>query len=167
MNSFVMANLIVGKDGSTTLSGRSKWLSSPEDRRRFHELRKSADCILIGGNTARTEPYSKTPVDLYVLSHNELPENVRLNPRAKILNCNLSDALASLKGKVLIEAGASLVSEGLANNLIDEFYLTSVDMASGENCIDIAELTKGYVVDSREEIGDDIFLRFVQSPHRN
>jgi len=63
------ANLIVGKDGSTTVAGSSTPLSTDEDRRRFHQLRTDADLILIGGNTARREPYKRTPIPLYILTH--------------------------------------------------------------------------------------------------
>ena len=58
------ANLIVGKDGSTTKSGSSIGLSTDEDRTRFKALRDKNHLILIGGNTARREPYKRTPIPL-------------------------------------------------------------------------------------------------------
>ena len=73
----VLANLVLGSDGSTTLDGSSKALSSASDRKRFHELRTLASAILIGGNTARTEPYASTPVPLVVVTRSgEIPESV-------------------------------------------------------------------------------------------
>ena len=81
----VLANLVLGSDGSTSLDGSSKSLSSTEDRRRFHELRTRASAILIGGNTARTEPYATTPVPLVVITRSgNIPESVRGNPKAQI-----------------------------------------------------------------------------------
>ena len=56
------ANLIVGKSGATTLAGSSIPLSDDEDRRRFKQLREESDLIIIGGNTARREPYKRTPI---------------------------------------------------------------------------------------------------------
>ena len=72
----VTANLIVGKDGSTSKSGSSIPLSTQEDRVRFNALRLKNDLILIGGNTARREPYKRTPIPLYILTNTK----VRLQP---------------------------------------------------------------------------------------
>lgn len=154
----VLANLIVGGDGSTTLGGRSAGLSSPEDRRRFHTLRAGADCILIGGNTARNEPYSATPCPLFVLTHGALPEQIAVNEKAQILPVSLARALEILEGIVLIEAGPNLIGEGLSQNLIDEFHLTITKKSSGENHINIQNFLSGYEETSRSEIGDDTFL---------
>ena len=158
MAQLVIANLITGADGCTTVEGRSFGLSSPEDRRRFHLLRERAESILIGGNTARQEPYLKTPLPLYILSRGAIPSQVRANPNAHVLNSPLSDALGLIEGTVLIEAGPSLVREGLVNTLIDEFHLTVTKQRSGENCVDIAELIGGYYEKRREVIGDDTFI---------
>ncbi|NDI26033.1 MAG: pyrimidine reductase, partial [Actinobacteria bacterium] len=90
------ANLIVGKDGSTTLAGSSIGLSTDEDRRRFHELRSKNDLILIGGNTARREPYKRTPIPLYILTHTK----VRLQPKnqlAKQFTLSPSELINQLK----------------------------------------------------------------------
>ena len=76
----VSANLIVGIDGSTTANGSSIGLSNDEDRRRFHQLREKSDLIVIGGNTARREPYKRTPVPLYILTHSK----VRLQPKNQL-----------------------------------------------------------------------------------
>ncbi len=154
----VLANLIVGSDGSTTLLGRSAGLSSPEDRRRFHALREGADSILIGGNTARNEPYSSTPCPLFVLTHGDLPEKIAVNEKAQILPMSLASALETLDGVVLIEAGPNLIREGLSQNLIDEFHLTITQKSSGENHINIKNFLSGYEETSRSEIGDDTFL---------
>lgn len=154
----VLANLIVGGDGSTTLLGRSAGLSSPKDRKRFHSLREGADSILIGGNTARNEPYSATPCPLFVLTHGRLPEKIAVNEKARILNMSLARALETLDGVVLIEAGPNLIREGLSQNLINEFHLTITKKSSGENQINIKNYLSGYEETSRSQIGDDTFL---------
>ena len=76
----VSANLIVGIDGSTTANGSSIGLSNDEDRQRFHQLRGESDLILIGGNTARREPYKRTPIPLYILTHSK----VKLQPKNQL-----------------------------------------------------------------------------------
>jgi riboflavin biosynthesis pyrimidine reductase len=83
----ITANLVIGADGATVLEGSSKALSSQADRSRFHALRERASTILIGGNTARNEPYAKTPVPLVIVSaSNQIPKEVRNNPLADIWN---------------------------------------------------------------------------------
>ncbi|MEN9325122.1 MAG: hypothetical protein RL414_876, partial [Actinomycetota bacterium] len=79
----VLATIVVGVDGSTTVGGSSAGLSTYGDRQRFQRLRKRADLIVIGGNTARTEPYAQTPCRLLVLSHQPLPEKIADNPHAE------------------------------------------------------------------------------------
>jgi riboflavin biosynthesis pyrimidine reductase len=63
----IIATLVVGSDGSTSKDGSSRGVSSSADRSRFLERRRSVDAILIGGNTARNEPYRKTPVPVVVV----------------------------------------------------------------------------------------------------
>ncbi|NDD79304.1 MAG: pyrimidine reductase, partial [Actinobacteria bacterium] len=76
----VSANLIVGSDGSTSINGSSMGLSNDEDRRRFQQLRQKSDLIVIGGNTARREPYKRTPVPLYILTHSK----IKLQPKNQL-----------------------------------------------------------------------------------
>ena len=149
--------MVVGRDGCTTIHSRSSGLSSQEDRARFHELRKRADVILIGGNTARHEPYAKTPVPLVVLTQGELPLSIATNTQARAVNLSLEEALTVLSGCILIEAGPSIISQGLRSKLIDEFHLTRADIESGENCLDLEELTSGYIEVGYEKVGSDIF----------
>lgn len=158
---YVVANLLVGADGSTTVRGRSVGLSSPVDRKRFHQLRSSADYIVIGGNTARTEPYASTPVPLVVLTHGELPDEISANPIARAVSAPLADVLDALEGNILIEAGPSLLALAMSSHLVDELHLTVTGAAPGENQIDIAALTLGYDEIDCEEIDGEKFLTFI------
>ena len=114
-------------DGRAALNSRSKGLSFPEDRARFHEIRAEADAILIGGNTARLEPYASTPVPLFILTRAASIPETSQNPHVTLMNTDLATALAILKtthSAILIEAGPSLVFEGLSKKLIDTLYLS-------------------------------------------
>ena len=163
------ANLIVGKDGSTTLAGSSIGLSTDEDRRRFHELRSKNDLILIGGNTARREPYKRTPIPLYILTHTK----VRLQPKnqlAKQFTLSPSELINQLKSSfnpdqsapinLLVEAGAALLKQMIAEGLIDHLYLTVNLEKTGDNSISITELTKSFELISRENINPCDFLYY-------
>jgi riboflavin biosynthesis pyrimidine reductase len=160
----VIANLIVGADGSTTVRGRSVGLSSPADRKRFHQLRAGADYIVIGGNTARTEPYASTPVPLIVLTHGLLPDEISSNTLARSVSAPLPDVLNELEGNILIEAGPSLLGIAMSSRLVDEFHLTITQAAPAENQINISNLISGYEETNCEEVDGDKFLIF--SPKR-
>ncbi|CAB4643340.1 unannotated protein [freshwater metagenome] len=157
----VTANLIVGKDGSTSKSGSSTPLSTQEDRDRFNALRLKNDLILIGGNTARREPYKRTPIPLYILTHTK----VRLQPKnqlAKQFSLSAKEMIAEIctkfeNGKevinLLVEAGPSLLTQMISDSLIDQLYLTVNLDQTGDNQISISDLTSSFELVESEIVG--------------
>jgi riboflavin biosynthesis pyrimidine reductase len=157
----VTANLIVGKDGSTSISGSSTPLSTQEDRERFQALRLKNDLILIGGNTARREPYKKTPIPLYILTHTK----VRLQPKnqlAKQFSLSIKEMISEIGNKfeggkevinLLVEAGPSLLTQMISDSLIDLFYLTVNLELTGDNQISISDLTRSFELVENEIVG--------------
>ncbi len=155
------ANLIVGKDGSTTRAGSSIGLSTDEDRNRFKALRAKSDLILIGGNTARREPYKRTPIPLYILTHskvrlqpkNQLAKQFALTPAQMIeeiaTNFN-SDQRSEIQ--LLVEAGANLLQQMIDQGLVDHLYLTVNSQLTGENAISLTELTSGFELLNSEDV---------------
>ncbi len=149
----VSANLIVGVDGSTTANGSSIGLSNDEDRQRFHQLRGESDLILIGGNTARREPYKRTPIPLYILTHskvklqpkNQLAKQFQLTPKQLLEEVGGKfESSSELPIKLLVEAGPKLLLEMISQSLVDYLYLTVSLNKKGENKVDINELTKDF-----------------------
>ena len=164
----ILANLVLGSDGSTTLGGSSKSLSSAEDRKRFHELRAQASVILIGGNTARTEPYAQTPVPLIVVSKSgDIPDSVRKNSMAQIWDVDPISAVEKAQeefgGNLLVEGGMNLIQELLIANKIDELYLTLSKKSGGENVYDLSALTREFTVESSEKIEGETFLKLIKN----
>ena len=164
----ILANLVLGSDGSTTLDGSSKSLSSAEDRKRFHELRAQASVILIGGNTARTEPYAQTPVPLIVISKSgEIPDSVRKNSMAQIWDLDpisaVEKAANQFGGNLFVEGGMNLIQELLIANKIDELYLTLSKKSGGENVYDLSALTREFTVESSEKIEGETFLKLIKN----
>jgi len=153
----VIATLVVGADGSSSKGGSSQGVTSGADRARFLENRKSADCIIIGGSTARTEPYLRTPVPVVVISHgsdNPLVEN----PLAHMWNLSpaaaLDKAIATFGPRIHIEAGASVIAELIAQNRIDQLDLSITQVADGEKKVDIESLLRPFVrIDESESEG--------------
>jgi riboflavin biosynthesis pyrimidine reductase len=164
----VLANLVLGSDGSTSLDGSSKSLSSAEDRKRFHELRAQASVILIGGNTARSEPYAQTPVPLVVITRSgEIPDSVRANPKTHVWELDPISAVEKAReefgGSLLVEGGIRLVQELLLANQIDELYLTLSKVSGGENVYDLSALTREFTVESSEKIDGETFLKLIRN----
>jgi riboflavin biosynthesis pyrimidine reductase len=168
VNSRVLANLIIGLDGSTTLNHRSAGLSFPQDRLRFHALRKESDVILIGGNSARNEPYAITPLPLIVLSHtDQLPKEIIANTQVVLWNKNIFDAISDAKKTykhILVEAGPSLLGPALRAGLIDELHICISNISGGESQISLKDFTTGYTQIKREEVEGGAFITYSPAP---
>ena len=164
----VAANLVVGAGGSTTLNGSSSGLSTPPDRLRFHKLRTEFGAILIGGNTARNEPYAKTPAPLIVLTHRPLSGPASLNPTALAWAMPLKSAISqatAMYGDLLIEAGPALIREAITSGLLTDLYLTLSPIDGGENPISLDELLQECEEISREEVDRTLFLHYRLAPN--
>lgn len=155
------ASLVTGADGSTTKAGSSGGVSSKVDRAVFLERRRGFDVILIGGNTARTEPYSKTPIPVVVISRSEL-NPLGDNPKAHLWNMTPEVAIARAQEKfgprILIEGGVSLISELLGAKLIDEFFLTVTAERNGENLIDWRKILNNFATFEKSESEGTLFF---------
>ena len=158
----LIANLIIGADGSTSSDGNSKNLSSSEDRARFHKLRKQSKAIVIGGETARKEPYKSTPLPLYVISRKEKISELEGNNLASIINGDPSIFITKLKneisGNILFEGGPNLLLELIEE--IDELYVT-ISTATGDGqVISFDGITRDFVMEDKEEVDGEIFYTF-------
>ena len=132
----IVATIVVGADGSSTINGSSSEVTSAADRATFLQRRRLVDCIIIGGNTARNEPYSKTPVPLVVVSKQEHPQL----PSAHVWDLDPKDALTralqEFGANILIEGGAFFISHLLEQNLVDVLELSVTNSTGGADIFD-------------------------------
>ena len=139
----IVATLVVGSDGSTSKESRSAGVSSPQDRQLFLQRRREVDCIIVGGNTARHEPYNRTPVPLVVISRS-LVNPVQGNHLALFWNCSPVAAVEKARKlfgeKILIEGGISMLNDLIDNNKIDRLELSVTPATGGEDKIDYKAL---------------------------
>jgi len=165
----VIATLVVGADGATLKAGSSMGVTSAADRARYLTNRKLADCILIGGNTARSEPYLKTPVPLVVVSRGDINPLVA-NPRVHLWNLSpvlaLDKAIATFGPRINIEGGASLIMELIAARRIDVLELSITTAIGGEKPIDIEDVLHNFSTIS-ESIVDQTRLITASQPLKN
>ena len=135
----VVATLVVGSDGSTSKESRSAGVSSPADRHVFLQRRREVDCIIVGGNTARHEPYNRTPVPLIVISRS-LVNPVQGNHLAHFWNCSPAQAVEKAQkqfgDKILIEGGVTMISELIDQSIIDELELSVTPASGGQDRVD-------------------------------
>ena len=157
----VFASLVVGADGSTVKGGNSQGITSGVDRTAFLTRRRSADFLLIGGETARVEPYHRTPVPVVVTSRSMI-NSLADNRLAHWWNLSPTEALVKGMKKfgenVLVESGPSLINELLINNVLDGIYLSITSVTGGENPIDVAELLENFPEIDREEVEGTQFI---------
>ena len=158
----VFASLVVGTDGSTAKGGNSRGITSGVDRTAFLARRRSADFLLIGGETARLEPYHRTPVPV-VISSRSMINSLADNRLAHWWNLSPTDALAKGMKKfgenVLVESGPSIIDELLLNKVLNGIYLSITSITGGENPIDIAALLGNFVEIDRQEVDGTQFIK--------
>ena len=157
----IVATLVVGADGSTSKESRSTGVSSPQDRQQFLQRRREVDCIIVGGNTARHEPYNRTPVPLVVISRS-LVNPVQGNHLALFWNCSPVQAVEKARklfgDKILIEGGITMINELIDNNVIDRLELSVTQATGGEDRIDWKELLARFKsCESREVEGTTFY----------
>lgn len=161
----VIGTLVVGADGSTSKNGNSAGVTTELDRSEFLKRRRSADCIIIGGNTARTEPYQRTPVPVVVLSR------ALINPLSgnRLAHCwNLSavkavdKALETFGPRIHIEAGGSIFEELISAGRIDELELSITSVIGGEDKLDIEKMLAHFTITRDETIEGTRFISAVK-----
>jgi riboflavin biosynthesis pyrimidine reductase len=156
----IVATLVVGSDGSTSKESRSAGVSSPQDRQVFLQRRREVDCIIVGGNTARHEPYNRTPVPLVVISRS-LVNPVQGNHRALFWNCSPAQAVEKARKlfgeSILIEGGVSMINELIDNKLIDRLELSVTPATGGEEKIDYKALLARFASCHNHEVEGTVF----------
>ena len=161
----VTVTLVIGLDGSTSKDGTSSGVSNKADRTSFLARRRSADCILIGGSTARLEPYHQTPVPVVVISRN-LNNPLADNRLAHCWNLSpiaaLNRAIETFGSNIHIEAGISIVGELIEAERVDYLELSITQTIGGENRIDVKSLLSHFTIVRDETIEGTRFISGVK-----
>jgi riboflavin biosynthesis pyrimidine reductase len=155
-----VATLVVGQDGSATKNASSANITSKADRAIFLDRRRQVDIIIIGGNTARNEPYKRTPVPLIICSRGST-NPVAENPIAQLWNCSPSDAVDKARKlfgeRILIEGGPKMIIDLVNSGKIDQLELSLTQATGGENIVDWQLLLTKFKNVEMKQIDDTYF----------
>jgi len=139
----VVAFLVLGRDGSSSVFGSSAGLTTSVDRSSFLQARRAFSAILIGGRTAANESYAQTPAPLIVVSRTR-PSVMDTNPQAQWWNISpsaaLDRAIDDFGTDICIEGGVNFLNELLSQGKIDELRLSVTPFIGGDGRINIADL---------------------------
>lgn len=140
----------------------SRGVSSTVDRARFLERRRKVDAIVIGGNTARCEPYRKTPVPVVVISTSMI-NSLADNRQAYWWNASPSEAIERAQRlfgpTILVEAGTSIIIELLELGLIDRLELSVSSVTGGDDRVDYKKLLSYFTSVESEIEGRQLFTQ--------
>ena len=128
---WVALTMISAADGAISVNGYSAALGNETDREIFLTLRRSAQTILVGGETVRSDAYSPVPDHqtlVIVSTSRELGPNhdaLLQAPSTRVVSGLITDIVGDLPGDVcVLEGGPSLNAQMLAADLVDEVFLT-------------------------------------------
>ncbi|MBM3721451.1 MAG: hypothetical protein FJW47_06120 [Actinobacteria bacterium] len=157
----LLANLVVARNGATSLRGSSRPLSTPEDRQRFLALRKDVSAIAIGGSTFRTEPYENLKIPLFVATKHSSTEFDGNPSAARSYDLSplelIQIARKEIAGTILIEGGVNFLRDLIAAQIIDQIYISRVGLDGDDYHLDEQALRLSYRLVSTERIGDTNF----------
>ena len=157
----VYATLVIGSDGSTSKNGSSREIASGADRSEFLARRREVDFILIGGQTARSEPYRRTPVPVVVASRSMI-NSLADNRNAYWWNCSPLEALESgikkFGDNVLVEAGASIIFQLIEARALDGIFLSITSQSGGDEKIDYRQLIEKFSEIKARDVEDTKFI---------
>jgi riboflavin biosynthesis pyrimidine reductase len=151
----LIATLVVGANGATTLGGNSSRLSTTPDRTRFLTLHRSAAAIITGKRSALFEDYSLTKVPIFIFTRSDLelslthPEMQRVKIEGNLAEVS-RDIQNQFSGDVIVEAGPELLVAMIGVGVIEELQLSISPVNGDGNFIDTAKLLSNFAIESDE-----------------
>lgn len=155
----LIASLVVGSNGATTLGGKSRPLSTPIDRERFLKRHRSASAFIIGKKSAILESYAAANVPIFVFSRSSdaltLP-----HPLMQQVTVNRGDLAEisrridqRIEGEIVVEAGVSLLIALINVGVIDQWELSISPLKGDGDFLDYERFLKKF--DVSEEVAAD------------
>lgn len=157
----VRLNMIVGVNGEfVDETGSSRGLSNELDRKLIGHLRRRADVVVTGGNTARKELYRvPSHCSLAVISN-----SFEIDDERYIRLPEPATAIETLRAagfeRILLETGPTLSKFFLESNQVDEFCLTVAGGDATTAAKTIASFKADLELVDAEKVDDALFTRW-------
>jgi len=123
---------------------------------------------MIGGATARAEPYELTPLPLIVVTRGGIvPGRAAENPLAVIAALSIEAAIKRYSAQfdsLLIEAGSNFLLQALRAELVDELYLTRVSKVGGAPYFITDPLSLNFKLHTESGTSDELFSHYARLP---
>lgn len=160
----VIASLVVGSNGATSLGGLSRGLSTVADRTRFLHRHRHAAAFIIGKQSALVENYGQSAVPIFIFTRSthrlELPHPMM---QQVTVDRNLREItqLIDLRitGDIVVEAGASLLGALIEAQVIDILELSISPVAGDGNFIDLDALLSQFEITDEEVVDETRLLK--------
>lgn len=162
----MLANMVVGANGATSLHRDSAPLSPPADRKRFHEIRAMSKALVVGGNTYRQEHYARAPLPVYVATRRPGPNSGNTTFMNATPSQVVARALAEIGSVILVEGGISFLKPLLENCEIDRLFLTRSPINGDNDFFDFELLRKNYEIAVSKKIDDITFEEWILKNHK-
>ena len=160
----VIASLVVGANGATTLGGISSPLSTTADRERFLERHRGAAAFIIGKQSAAIESYATSDVPIFIFTRNT--DQIHFtHPKMQqvTVDRNLREItqLIDLRidGEIVVEAGPRLLLPMVEVGAIDILELSITPLTGDGNFINVENLLGNFEIESDEEISGTRLLK--------
>jgi diaminohydroxyphosphoribosylaminopyrimidine deaminase/5-amino-6-(5-phosphoribosylamino)uracil reductase len=175
-------------DGRTAASDKtSKWISGPVSREDVHLRRSQLDAILVGTGTVQYDNpdltarkpdgsrYEHQPLRV-VVGKTELSQDLRVfndeAPTVQLKTHDIKEVLTQLWDRgirhVLVEGGAQLASEFIAQGIFDEILIYQAPLLVGGVNVAVTDIGIDTMQNALElsftevkRLGDDVFIRAV------
>lgn len=157
----VLANMVIGANGATSLDQDSAPLSPPADRKRFHEIRDMSRALVVGGNTFRREHYAKAPIPVYVATRTATPPLSSVTFIVAAPEEVVESALDDSGGPVLIEGGIGFITPLIEKMIIDRFFITRSPILGDGDFFDFANLNRHYKRDKSLDVDNVTFEEWI------
>ena len=148
----VIATLVVGANGATSLKGSSTGLSTQADRERFLQLHRSAGAYIVGRKSASVESYKNSLAPLFIFTRQPIPNiagEVDVSQGFERAVREISNAHPS---PIVVESGVSLMMAMINDGVIDQLQLSLSPIVGDGDFIDLDQLLELFEIESDIEI---------------
>jgi dihydrofolate reductase len=144
----VIATLVVGANGATSLKGSSSGLSTQADRDRFLQLHRSAGAYIVGRNSASAESYKNSTAPIFIFTRQPIPNisgEVDVSQGFEKAVREISNANPS---PIVVESGVSLMMAMINDGVIDQLQLSISPIDGDGDFIDLDQLLEHFKIES-------------------